>query len=48
MRLMKYAPTDWLNVLAMHVGGAASSWVNAILQEIVDGRRQAIRMGGSI
>ena len=31
MRLMKYAPTDWLDVVAMHVDGAASSWVNAVL-----------------
>ena len=32
MRLMHYAPTDWLDVVAMRVEGAASSWVNAILQ----------------
>ena len=34
MWLMKYAPTDWLNVVAMCVDGAASSWVNAMLQEV--------------
>ena len=37
MRLMKYAPTDWLDVVAMRVDGAANSWVNAALQEVVDG-----------
>ena len=31
MRLMRYAPTDWLNVVAMRVEGAVSSWVNAVL-----------------
>ena len=36
-RLMKYAPTDWLDVVAMCVDGAASSWVNAVLQKVADG-----------
>ena len=31
MRLMKYAPRNWLDVVAMRVDGAASSWVNAVL-----------------
>ena len=31
MRLMRYAPTDWLHVVAMRVKGAVSSWVNAVL-----------------
>ena len=39
MRLMSYTPTDWLDVVAMRVEGAASSWVNAVLQEISEGRR---------
>ena len=39
MRLMRYAPTDWLDVVAMRVEGAASSWVNAVLQDISEGRR---------
>ena len=39
MKLMCYAPTDWLDVLAMRVEGAASSWVNAVLQDISAGRR---------
>ena len=39
MRLMCYAPTDWLDVVAMRVEGAASFWVNAVLQEISKGRR---------
>ena len=30
----------------MHVDGAASSWVNAMLQEVANGRRQAFRMWG--
>ena len=39
MRLMRYAPTDWLDVVTMRVEGAASSWVNAVLQEISEERR---------
>ena len=31
MRLMKYSPSDWLDIVAMMVEGAASSWVNAVL-----------------
>ena len=46
MRLMKYAPTDWLDVVAMRVDGAANSWVNAVLQEVSDGWRQAFRTWG--
>ena len=39
MRLMRYAPTDWLDVVAMRVEGATSSWVNAALQDVATGRR---------
>ena len=39
MRLMRYAPTDLLDVVAMRVEGAASSWVNAALQDVAAGRR---------
>ena len=46
MRLMKYDPTDWLDVVAMRVDGAASSWVTAVLQEVANGRRQAFRTWG--
>ena len=42
----KYALTDWLDVVDMHVNGAASSWVNAVLQEVADGRRQAFKTWG--
>ena len=31
MKLMRYAPTNWLDVVAMRVEGAVSSWVNAVL-----------------
>ena len=31
MRLMKYTPSDWLDIVAMRVEGAASSWVNTVL-----------------
>ena len=31
MKLMRYAPTDWLDVVAMRVECTASSWVNAVL-----------------
>ena len=43
MRLMRYAPTDWLDVVAMRVEGAASSWVNAALQDVATGRRPVFR-----
>lgn len=32
MKLMRYAPTDWLDVIAMRVESVASSWVNVVLQ----------------
>ena len=37
MKLMLYAPTNWLDVVAMWVEGVASSWVNAVLQDVVAG-----------
>ena len=37
MRLMHYAPTDWLDVVVMRVEGTASSWVNAVLQDVAAG-----------
>ena len=37
MRLMRYSPSDWLDIVAMRVEGAASSWVNAVLQDVVAG-----------
>ena len=43
MRLMRYAPTDWLDVVAMRVEGAASSWVNAALQDVATGRKPVFR-----
>ena len=43
MKLMCYTPTDWLDVVAMWVEGAASSWVNAILQDVVAGHRPMLR-----
>ena len=42
--MMHYAPTDWLDVVAMRVEGAASSWVNAVLQDISEGRKLVFRM----
>ena len=44
MRLMRYAPTDWLDVVAMRVEGAASSWVNAVLQDILEGHKLVFHM----
>ena len=38
MRLMRYAETDWLDVIAMRVDGAASSWVQATLVAIERGQ----------
>ena len=43
MRLMRYPPTDWLDVVAMRVEGAVSSWVNAVLQDISEGCRPVFR-----
>ena len=43
MRLMCYAPIDWLDVVAMRVEGAARSWVNAVLQDISKGHRPVFR-----
>ena len=34
MKLMRYAPIDWLDVVTMQVEGAVSSWVNAVLQDV--------------
>ena len=36
---MHYAPTNWLDVVAMRVEGVVSSWVNAVLHDISEGRR---------
>ena len=30
-QLMWYSPSDWLDIVAMRVEGATSSWVNAVL-----------------
>ena len=43
MKLMRYTPTDWLDVVAMRVKGAASSWVNAVPQDISAGRKPVFR-----
>ena len=40
IRLMKYPVTDWLDVVAMRVDGAANSWMNAQLAQIERGQRQ--------
>ena len=39
MRLMKYPQSDWLDVVAMRVEGAASAWMNALLASIEWGQR---------
>ena len=39
MRLMRYDPMDWLDIVAMRIEGAASSWVNATIQAIQLGWR---------
>ena len=39
MKLMHYDPTNWLDVVAMRVEGIASSWVNAVLQDVAVGRK---------
>ena len=45
MRLMHYAPIDWLDVVAMRVKCAVSSWVNVTLKDVVVGRKLAFRTG---
>ena len=47
MRLMRYPPSDWLDVVAMRVEGAASTWVNAVLEEIAMGHRPVSGHGES-
>ena len=44
MKLMCYAPTDWLDMVAMWVEGAVSSWVNAVLQDVSVGHRPVFCM----
>ena len=44
MRLMRYSPSDWLDIVAMRVEGAANSRVNAVLQDVAAGRRAAFLM----
>lgn len=39
MRLMKFPPSDWLDIVAMRVKGAASSWMNATLVAIERNQR---------
>ena len=41
MRLMRYLPSDWLDIVAMRMEGAASSWVNAVLQDVAVGHKAA-------
>ena len=43
MKLMRYTPTNWLDVMAMWVEGAVSSWVNAVLQDVAAGHRLVFR-----
>ena len=44
MRLMKYSPSDWLDIVAIRVEGAVSSWVNAVLQDVAIGHSAAFLM----
>ena len=39
MHFMDYTPIDWLDVFVMRVEGATSTWVNAVLQDVVVGRK---------
>ena len=39
MRLMKFPQADWLDIVAMRVEGAASSWMNAALVSIERNQR---------
>ena len=44
MKLMRYALIDWLDVVAMRVEGATSSWVNTALQDVTKGCRSVFCM----
>ena len=39
MGLMRYHPSDWMDVVTIRVEGAMSTWVNAVLQEVATGHR---------
>ena len=39
MKLMWYSPSDWLDIIAMRVEGAASSWLNTVLQNVAAGHK---------
>ena len=41
IRLMKYSPSDWLDIVAMRMEGAVRFWVNAVLQDVAVGHRAA-------
>ena len=41
IKLIRYTPSDWLDIVAMRVEGAASSCVNAVLQDVAVGHRAA-------
>ena len=41
MRLMRYSPADWIDIVATRCKGAASAWMNSTMQEINSGRRPA-------
>ena len=41
MWLMQYSPSNWLDIVAMRVEGAASPWVNAMQQDVDTSRRAA-------
>ena len=44
MRLMRYSPSDWLDIVDIRVEGAISSWMNAVLQDVVVGHQAAFLM----
>ena len=43
MRRMRYGPMDWLDAVVMQIERAASSWVNAVFQDISIDRRPIFR-----
>ena len=44
MRLIRYPPKDWIDILATRCEGAASTWMNSTMQEIDKGGRPAFKM----
>ena len=48
MKLMRYTPTDWLDVVAMRVEGAVSNWMNVGPARYIRGSQASVLHVGPI